>query len=240
MKLSEFTTLTFDCYGTLVDWETGIIRALERITDRVRPALSRDAILEAHARQESLQQMQTPGKSYCDVLAIVCRRLSEAWGVPAKWEDCVAYGNSIGEWPPFADSASSLAYLKQHFRLVILSNVDNQSFSRTNEKLGVKFDAVFTAEDIGSYKPDQRNFQYMLRHLAGMGIEKAEILHVAESLFHDHQPANEAGLASCWIHRRYADQGFGATAAPASAPRFDFRFTSLAELVKAHRLELAV
>lgn len=235
MDLQSFTTLTFDCYGTLIDWESGLVRALEPLTSRVKRPLSRDQILEAHARHESSQQVWTPAKRYSDLLAVVYKRLAEEWGVSVSWEECRAYGNSVGDWPAFPDTVDALRYLKQHYRLVILSNVDNESFARSNEKLGIKFDAIYTAEDIGSYKPSQRNFEYMLDKLATLGISKGDILHVAESLFHDHSPANQAGLASCWIHRRHASGGFGATMVPQVMPKFDFRFTSLAELVDAHR-----
>jgi 2-haloalkanoic acid dehalogenase type II len=118
---------------------------------------------------------------------------------------------------------------------VILSNVDNESFSFSNRKLGVEFDAVFTAEDIGSYKPSPRNFEYMLDKLSARDIAKDSLLHTAESLFHDHAPANDFGLATCWIHRRHAQGGFGATMNPGKTPHTDFRFTSMAELVHAHR-----
>ncbi len=233
MRLTDFKVLTFDCYGTLIDWESGMIAALEPLTRRVAPALTRNQVLEAHAGYEAAQQAQTPAKTYSDLLAVVAKRLAEHWGVPAAWADCLAYGRSIADWPAFPDSAAALQALKQQFKLVILSNVDNVSFAESNRRLGVTFDAVFTAEDIGSYKPDPRNFQYMLDRLAGYGIAKDEILHVAESLFHDHVPAQAAGLASCWIHRRHADQGFGATRDPGTMPRTDARFTSMAELAAA-------
>jgi 2-haloacid dehalogenase len=118
---------------------------------------------------------------------------------------------------------------------VILSNVDRQSFQASNSRLQVEFDHIFTAQDIGSYKPNQRNFDYLIAQLAAEGIRKQEILHTAESLFHDHLPANKAGLASAWIHRRHAQQGFGATQPPAAMPHYDFRFTSRAEMARAHR-----
>ena len=114
------------------------------------------------------------------------------------------------------------------------------SFAHSQKKLGVEFDAVFTAEDIGSYKPSPRNFEYMLEKLSGRGIGKENILHTAESLFHDHAPANEFGLASCWIHRRHAHGGFGATMNPGKTPRTDFRFAAMAEMVAAHREEVLV
>ena len=132
-----------------------------------------------------------------------------------------------------------MAYLKQHFRLIILSNVDRQSFAGSNRRLGVDFDHIFTAEEIGSYKPDRRNFDYLLERLAEHGIAKSELLHVAQSLFHDHVPANQLGIASAWIDRRHDRDGAGATPLPEPMPRFDFRFTSLGELAAAHRAELA-
>jgi 2-haloacid dehalogenase len=235
MKLTDFKALTFDCYGTLIDWESGMVEALKPLTSTLGRPLSRDAILEAHARHEAAQQLQTPAKPYRDLLPIVYRRLAEEWGVPVDWADCVAYGRSVGNWPAFHDSVGALQYLKKYYKLAILSNVDNDSFAASNARLGVRFDAIYTAEDVGSYKPAARNFDYMLAKLAGLSIEKHEILHTAESLFHDHGPANRAGLASCWIFRRHDQQGFGATMNPGEMPHYDFRFDSMADLVKAHQ-----
>lgn len=239
MKLSQFKALTFDCYGTLIDWESGMVAALKPLTAKVKRPLSRDEILEAHARHESSQQHETPAKRYSELLAVVYKRLAEEWDVPQSWDECLAYGNSIQDWPAFPDSAEALAYLKKHYKLVILSNVDNESFAHSNRKLGVTFDAVYTAEDIGSYKPAARNFDYMLDKLKTLGIEKHDILHTAESLFHDHRPANDQGLANCWIFRRFDKEGFGATMNPGVMPTYDFRFTSMAELAAAHRAEQA-
>jgi 2-haloalkanoic acid dehalogenase type II len=239
MKLTDFKVLTFDCYGTLVDWESGMVEALKPLVAKAGRKLSRDEVLEAHARHESSQQVTTPAKRYSELLAVVHKRLAEEWRIAVTWDECVAYGRSIKDWPAFPDSVEALKYLKQHFKLVILSNVDNESFAHSNRKLGVDFDAVFTAEDVGSYKPSPRNFEYMLDKLKGMGIAKGEILHTAESLFHDHAPGNEFGLASCWIHRRHEQGGFGATMNPGKEPRIDFRFTSMAEMAKAHKEALA-
>ncbi|MQW89206.1 haloacid dehalogenase type II [Sinorhizobium saheli] len=238
MKLTDFKALTFDCYGTLIDWESGMVEGLKPLTRKVGRELSRNEILEAHARHESSQQLQTPAKNYRDLLPIVYKRLAEEWGVTVTWAECVAYGRSVKDWPAFSDSAEALQYLKKHFKLVILSNVDNESFAGSNERLEVDFDAIYTAEDCGSYKPSDRNFEYMLNKLETLGIQKHEILHTAESMFHDHGPANRHGLASCWIYRRHDQQGFGATMHPGEMPRYDFRFNSMADLVKAHRQEL--
>lgn len=239
MKLSDFKALTFDVYGTLIDWESGMVEGLKPLTDKVSRHLSRDDILEAHAYYESTTQKWTPSKVYSDLLAVVYRRLAEEWNVETSWEECQAYGLSVRQWPAFDDSREALAYLKQHYKLIVLTNTDNQSFQGSNARLGVHFDGVYTAEDIGSYKPADRNFNYMLETLERQGIQKSEILHTAESMFHDHAPANKHGLKNCWIYRRHDKEGFGATMNPGDMPTYDFRFDSMADLVKAHQQELA-
>ncbi|MBV7395601.1 haloacid dehalogenase type II [Mameliella sediminis] len=239
MKLSDFKALTFDVYGTLIDWETGMVTALKPLTDKVSRSLSRDDILEAHAYYESTTQKWTPSKKYYELLPVVYRRLAEEWGVEVTWEECVAYGLSVRQWPAFDDSRDALTYLKQHFKLVVLTNTDNLSFSGSNARLGVHFDGVYTAEDVGSYKPADRNFDYMLETLARQGIQKHDILHTAESMFHDHAPANKHGLRNCWIYRRHDKEGFGATMNPGDMPTYDFRFNSMMDMVRAHQAELA-
>jgi 2-haloacid dehalogenase len=173
------------------------------------------------------------------VLAIIYKRLAEEWRIPTSWHECIRYGESVQDWPAFPDTADALHYLKQHYKLVILSNVDNDSFAASNQKLAIDFDAIYTAEDIGSYKPSDANFEYMLAMLKTRGYDKLEILHTAESMFHDHAPANRHSLHSCWIYRRHQQEGFGATRHPGTMPHYDFRFNSLAEMAEAHQLELA-
>ncbi len=235
MKLTDFKVLTFDCYGTLIDWESGMIEGLAPLTARLDTGLSRDRILEAHARHESSQQRWTPAMRYRDLLSIVYKRLAEEWELSVHPDDCEAYGQSVGQWPAFPDSVEALRYLKKHYKLAILSNVDNRSFGGSNDRLDVLFDAIYTAEDVGSYKPSDRNFEYMLDKLKQHGLEKTDILHTAESMFHDHVPASRHGLATCWIYRRHDKQGFGATMDPGALPEVDFRFNSMVELAEAHR-----
>ncbi|WP_375460612.1 haloacid dehalogenase type II [uncultured Enterovirga sp.] len=239
MALTDYDALTFDCYGTLIDWETGITEALRPLTSRLAAPLSQDEVLAAHAVHESTQQLATPTMPYRRLLAVVYRRLSEEWRLPVSQAECEHYGASIGDWPAFPDSPEALAYLKRHYRLVILSNVDDTSFAASNERLGVSFDAICTAEAIGSYKPSLRNFDYLLAHLDRIGIRRNRILHTAQSLFHDHVPAKELGLATCWIDRRRDKPGFGATMDPGPLPETDYRFGSMAELAEAHRTALA-
>ena len=236
MKLTDFRALTFDCYGTLIDWESGIVAALEPLVAKAEAAgraLSRNDILEAHARHESDQQAATPALRYSELLAVVYARLAAEWGVSVQNADAAAYGNSVGDWPAFPDSEEALLRLKQHYKLIILSNVDRASFARSNERLGVTFDAVVTAEDVGAYKPSPRNFDVLLSEVSAMGLGKTDLLHTAESLFHDHVPATAAGLARCWIHRRAEVGGFGATRPVDDLPEVHFRYTSMAGLADA-------
>jgi 2-haloacid dehalogenase len=237
MKLSRFRALTFDCYGTLIDWETGIYEALHPWLTAQGLTLARDQVLQAFAQHESAQQTATPAMLYPELLAAVHTRLASHWQIASDTEAARCFGASVHDWPVFDDSAASLAYLKQHYELVILSNVDRTSFASSNAKLGVEFDAIYTAEDIGSYKPNPANFTYMLNALVERGIAKGDILHTAQSLFHDHVPATAAGLATCWIDRRHGLGGYGATAPPPQDVRTDFVFPSMALLADAHRGE---
>ena len=237
-KLTDFSVLTFDCYGTLIDWESGLFEALQPLLAKVGGQLSRDEVLETFGRHEHEQEAQTPDMIYSELLTAVHSRLGREWGVETSAEDDRRFGASVPDWPAFADSPEALRYLKRFYKLVVLSNVDKKSFAGSNARLGVEFDAVYTAEEIGSYKPDRRNFEFMLERLAERGVAKHHILHTAQSLFHDHAPANAIGLATAWIDRRHGQAGGGATVIPAEIPRLDFRFTSLAELADAHRREI--
>lgn len=237
-KLTDFKVLSFDCYGTLIDWETGIRAALVAWRKREGLQVSDQELIEAFGRNEWVQEQETPDLLYPEILARVLRRMAKSWDVHASEADAKAFGHSIRHWPAFSDSAPTLKYLKLNYRLVILSNVDRKSFRHSNARLGVEFDHIFTAQDIGSYKPDLRNFQFMLDRLASMGIEKTQILHTAESLYHDHIPAKKLGLATNWIYRRHAQKGFGATRAPTEEVTPNFQFNSMAEFADAHRIEL--
>lgn len=241
MKLTDFKALTFDVYGTLIDWETGIVNALQPLVSKVsnkgKQILSHDDILQAHAKYESSQQAFTPTRRYQELLPIVYRRLAEQWQVSVTWDECLVYGQSVKNWPAFDDSAESLRYLKQHYKLIVLTNTDNDSFKHSQDKLGIEFDGCYTAEDAGSYKPNQRNFEYMLEQLKSLDIRPSDILHTAESMFHDHEPANKIGLTCCHIYRRHQQSGFGATMKPDVMPNYQFRFNNMADLVTAHQQE---
>src|SRR5208283_1782497 len=182
MRLTDFKVLTFDCYGTLIDWETGIVNALQPLLGKDRIERRRDDILASFARHETALEAEKPGMVYSQLLAAVHRGLAREWGIAASDKEHRAFGGSVGDWPAFADSAQSLRYLKEFYKLVILSNVDRQSFASSNQRLGVHFDAVYAAEEIGSYKPDPRNFRYMIDALRHSGHAEHQILHTAQSL----------------------------------------------------------
>jgi 2-haloalkanoic acid dehalogenase type II len=233
MRLNDFSVLSFDCYGTLIDWESGLFAALQPLLARRGVDLPRDAALAVFAAHESRQQAATPAMRYADLLAEVHGQLARVWGVTEDAAENARFGASVGDWPAFPDTVDALRRLQRRCKLVILSNVDRDSFRTSSARLGVAFDAVYTAQDIGSYKPDPRNFVYLFERLAEQGIARRQVLHVAQSLFHDHAPANVAGLASVWIDRRHAAQGWGATAPPPAGVRWDWRFDSLGALADA-------
>lgn len=236
MKMTDFKALTFDCYGTLIDWESGIY---EQLAPYFGSIAGRDALLEAFAQYETAIQQQQPGLRYDQLLAEVFLALCGHFGQLCPDGAAADFGASVGKWPAFPDTAAALQQLQRHFKLYVLSNVDGESFRKSNEQLGVVFDGIFTAEDIGSYKPELRNFQYLKAQLAAAGIAAGEILHTAQSLYHDIQPANAVGLATAWIDRRQGLEGSGATSpVDPSGLRIDFHFRSLAEMAAGVEMEL--
>jgi len=235
--LTDYKALTFDCYGTMIDWESGIWDAMQPlILSGGRDDITRSLGLEVYARIESAQELATPDMLYPEVLSHVHQSLAEHFGIEDSAELSRAFAASVPHWPAFPDSADALRLLKKHFKLVILSNVNRDGFAASNRKLGVDFDAIYTAQDVGSYKPDPANFDYLLEHIkSDLDIDPDQILHTAQSLFHDHVPATTAGLARAWIDRQdlaHSDS-WGATAVVDKRPEVDFRFTSLREMAQA-------
>ncbi len=233
-KINQFEALTFDCYGTLIDWETGIWDALQPLLmeNGVRH-IDRRAGLGAFSDIESALEREAPDRHYSDVLKTAHRRIAERFDLRTTDIQDQAFADAIAHWPAFSDSADALRRLKQRYRLVILSNVSRDGFAASNRKLGVEFDAVYTAEDIGSYKPDPRNFEYMLNRLhTDFNIRREGILHTAQSLFHDHRQARAFGLANAWIDRqRLKEKGdWGATARMETWPDYDFYFNTMGEM----------
>jgi 2-haloalkanoic acid dehalogenase type II len=238
-SLTDFKVLTFDCYGTLIDWEAGIWDAMQPlIASNGRSDVTRLQFLGAFAELESRQESETPAMAYPEVLAKVHGAIARNFDFKTTYELDAEFGNSVAQWPAFADTADALRFLKTRYKLVILSNVNRRGFAASNRKLGVEFDAIYTAEDIGSYKPAAQNFEYLLARLRqDLGFEKHDILHTAQSLFHDHAPAQDFGLATAWIDRqRLSETGnWGATAQMDERPVTDFLFHSMAEMAEAVR-----
>lgn len=241
MRLADFKVLTFDTYGTLIDWEAGIVAALEPLLARLPRRPSPDAVLERFAEAENAQEAATPAMVYSDLLAATQRTLAQAWGVAPDDAEARAFGASVGAWPAFEDSREALAYLGRHFTLITLTNCDRSSYRGSDERLGHPWDAIITAQDVGSYKPARANFDALLDLVRrDFGRDPEAILHVAQSLFHDHAPAMALGLTTCWIDRRHTAEGGGATKPPPAGfdpARIAWRFTSMAELAAAHRAE---
>lgn len=242
LRLSDFKVLTFDCYGTLIDWESGIWDALQPLlASSGRRDITRSLALEAYSELEHRQEIDTPDMPYPEVLSRVHAGLARRFELDSDTELDALFGSSVGRWPAFPDTADALRYLKTRYRLVIVSNVDRASFFESNQKLGVAFDAVYTAQDIGSYKPNPANFDYLLRRLKSEhGLDPPDVLHTAQSLFHDHVPAKAIGLATAWIDRQRLSEGgsWGATAKLESPPETDFVFFTMGEMADAVRREI--
>jgi putative hydrolase of the HAD superfamily len=183
-------------------------------------------LLELYGRHESDVEAEHPSMRYPGVLAESLRRVASSLGRAVTAAECTEFGDSVGAWPAFADTALALRRLKVRHRLIILSNIDRASFARSNRRLGVEFDLVITAEDLGSYKPALGHFDELFRQLPSIGVQRSELLHVAQSLFHDHRPAQRLGLPSVWIDRRHDRSGTGAT--PAVDVDVAWRYPSLA------------
>jgi 2-haloacid dehalogenase len=238
-SVTDFTTLTFDCYGTLIDWERGILNQLKPWAASHGVEVSDDALLEAFGDAESRCERETPTRLYPQILENVLERLATHWSLTLHDGEARHFGESVGRWPAFPDSPVALQYLKQHYKLVIISNVDYASFAKSQQRLGVMFDRVITAQDIGSYKPDLRNFQYAMADIKQtLDVESRQVLHTAQSIFHDIVPAKSIGLATMWVNRRRGQKGWGATPPPAEggdAARPDFEVGSLAEFAALHQ-----
>ena len=231
--LTDFEALSFDCYGTLIDWEAGLSAVLGGWAAARGLELDREALLTAYGSHEERMEREHPAELYPEVLAGSMRALGEELGAEVTDADAAALAGSVPDWPAFPDSHDALVSLAERFKLIILSNVDRASFSGSQARLGVEFTLVLTAQDIGSYKPDPRNFEALRAEARRLGVADGKLLHVAQSLFHDHVPAGRAGLPTVWIDRRHSDPGWGATPAPAAPVTPDWEFPSMAAFAAA-------
>ena len=233
MELAGFAALSFDCYGTLIDWEAGLSAVLVPWARSRGLGLSGEELLAVYAAAEAAVQQEQPGALYPDVLAASMRLVGEKLGAEVTDDDAARLGASVPDWPAFPDSPGALATLAERFKLIILSNVDRESFAGSQRRLGVAFTSVLTAQDIGSYKPSPRNFAALAEESARLGVPPGGLLHVAQSLFHDHVPAKRAGLPTVWVNRRHAQPGWGATPQPPVPVTPDWEFPTLAAFAAA-------
>jgi 2-haloacid dehalogenase len=227
LDFARFEALTFDCYGTLIDWEAGISRALAVALLAHEIAPDSEELLQRYAVHEAALEAG-PYRRYREILAEASRGVGRDYGVELSDEAADVFGGSVGDWPAFPDSAVALNALASRFRLGVITNCDDDLFALSNRRLGVKFDWVITAQQLGSYKPDPRNFELAFER---MGLPRERVLHVAQSLFHDHVPAKTLGLTTVWIDRRRERPGFGATPPAEATP--DLTLPDMASLAEA-------
>lgn len=230
MHFSDKQVLSFDCYGTLIDWETGIWETLDPYFRSKGIVVEREALLALYAEFEPAEEHAGGFKRYREVLRGVLSRFAAHLGFSVAPEEAYLLADSVGAWPAFPDSVAALARLAERFKLVILSNVDEDQIRRSAALLGDPFTWIYTAERIGSYKPAAENFSFLIRALAGEGFGVGDLVHVAQSKFHDVVPALDAGLQTVWVNRRRGKAGSGAT--PVAVVEADLEVGSMGELVR--------
>jgi 2-haloacid dehalogenase len=238
MQLSDFQALCFDCYGTLIDKESGIYSALRTLRNKGQVTLGRDEILASFAQHESAQMLATPELPYSDILVEAHRRLAKAWGIVPSDNDHLLFGQSVSNWPVFADAPAALQYLERYFKLIVLTSAGRESLASSKRQFSVRFDAVLTAQDIGSYQADCRTFDYLLARLAPLGISKTQILHIAANLPDDHVPASTCGIVSARIDRYRPAVGTVVTSRESNSAACAFHFASMVDMVRAHQEQL--
>jgi len=201
---ASFDALTFDCYGTLIDWERGLLAALNTLlsTHAVR-STGDDALLTLHAELEA-EAEHAEYRSYRQVLAEICRGVADRLGFTLAPGEEGTLADSIRDWPAFSDTPDALRSLKRRYRLAVLSNIDRDLFALSAPKLGVELDALVTAEDVRSYKPGHAHF---LRGLELLGLPRERVLHVAQSRYHDIAPARALGFTTVWLNRQAGRHG---------------------------------
>jgi len=228
MNFSQFQYITFDCYGTLIDWESGILGVLRPMLRSHRLGLNDQGILELYAAIESRLEAG-PYLPYRQVLEMTVERLAARLGFAATAEEMASLPESVRIWTPFPDTVRALARLKVRYKLAILSNIDDDLFAGSAKRLEVPFDQVVTAQQVGSYKPTLKNFEVLLERI---GVPREAVLHVAQSRFHDIRPAKQLGLSTVWVNRRRDRRGTGATPAATGGPEPDLTVLDLSELAR--------
>ena len=233
LDFNQFEVVSFDCYGTLIDWERGILPALKQLLSNREIDFSDDGTLELFAEFESeLENDKNDYIEYRKILQEIVKRFGQRFNFePTETEsgteiNCLV--DSIKNWQPFPDTVAALSALKQKYKLAVISNIDDDLFAGTAKHLKVEFDWLITAEKVRSYKPSTRNFEIALET---MGIPPEKLLHVAQSVYHDIVPATSMGISTVWVNRRQDKTGFGATLPASGQP--DWEVPNLKTLVEA-------
>jgi 2-haloacid dehalogenase len=229
LDFSRFEILTFDCYGTLINWEDGILRCLRRILATHGKDMDDATILQHYGDFEALAE-QGKYRSYREVLQSVVQQFGEKLGFAPTPQEIRSLPESLQEWKPWPDTVTALGELHSRFRLAIISNVDDDLFAATRPQLSVEFDQIITAQQAGAYKPSLKIFELALSRI---GVPAHRILHVGQSLYHDVIPAQSLGLATVWVNRPSARSGVGAVKAVEGRPELEV--PSLAELAACAR-----
>jgi 2-haloacid dehalogenase len=230
IDFDRYEVMSFDCYGTLIDWEGGIVSGMRPVLERHGIEATDEEILGLHARTESeLQSASKRGAyvKYRKVLGDTVRRFGEEYGFEPEPLEVSALADSLRHWKPFPDTVEALRALKSRYRLAIITNADDGLFALSACHLEVEFDWIVTAEQAGTYKPSLNNFELVLERI---GVERGKLLHVAQSLYHDHVPAKKMGLDTVWVNRRKGKGGFGATPPAEAEP--DLEVPDLSTLVE--------
>jgi 2-haloacid dehalogenase len=226
VNLDKFEVLTFDCYGTLIDWETGIWKALSPILSAHQSTLTQQPALEMYGEFETKAESEDY-REYKKILATVVEMFGLKLGFQPSKTELGSFSASVKDWPAFPDSPRALQALHEKYKLAIISNIDDDLFEFSERRLQVKFDWVITARQARSYKPSLNNFRLAMERI---GLPHDKILHVAQSLFHDIVPARKLGLSTVWVNRRHDKEGFGAT--PAAHAQPDLEVPDLESLAK--------
>ena len=227
LDFTRFEVLTFDCYGTLINWEAGILSALHRVLSAHGKKIDDPTILKLYGDFE-LRSEQGTFRSYREVLESVVRQFAAEFHVAPSAEEVRSLPDSLPTWEPWPDTVAALRQLKTLFRLAILSNVDDDLFAGTRPQLGVDFDEVITAQQAQAYKPSLKLFELALSRISAPAHR---VLHVGQSIYHDVIPAQSLGLATVWVNRPSARPGVGAVIAAEAKP--DLTVSSLTELAAA-------
>jgi 2-haloalkanoic acid dehalogenase type II len=228
MPLTDYRLISFACFGTLIDRDSGVVAALRPLLARLPQPLARGAVIDAFDQHEQAAIDALPGARYADILLDTHQRLASAWHLRASSSDAELFANSVDHWPAYADAAGALQYLMRYVSVALLSNADGPTLETISRRLEVRFDVLLSSSEAGGVQPRGRSFDALYKRARKLGIAPAQMLHVSASLPHDPASVSALGTSWAWVDRR----GRG------GARGVEYSFNSLAELVRAHQSDL--